>query len=308
MATVGLWTNTPFAYTHGETHYITTIGEYVNGIFNSTNETVEQVDEATQRIALTDPTLIIPCVDQDGQNWKKQITAVRRVDMSKIPNKKVARFQNNVTGVIVMMHGTPIATRIDNRIKHKATEEYQAGDMLACGMHGYTTDNNGAVRTVYFQVNDNSPVPAVITITWGELVISRNDAFNFYNSCLAYPDQVDPEDASIFDRVLMEQIYFDTVNRVDNYSPTYHDPYMFWIETEGGCFNMHSANIVFGEPKPGSSDTVGTLSAKGPQHINNTKGSGDAAKILKEQFNKEQSLTTEAGKPTFKFTDETKTE
>lgn len=251
MSQIGLTGSIDFAYSQDDKHHVKYLGDWIDGIFAATPvNNIENVDAATQRIVLDDPTLTCPCVDDDGQNFRKQITAVRRVKLANIPNHKMIKFSIDASGYPVMLSETPVVGRVESRVQGKPASQYSIGDMVATGMNGYTKDGS-IVRPVSYTVHDYNSVSPVVTNTWGELSLTRGDAANFEELCLKYPEFIDPQDYSVFKRVLLENVTYQTVTRLDNYTASNREPNVYWVETEYGNFSLYATNVLFGTTPEG---------------------------------------------------------
>lgn len=250
---VGVEKNNPIVYKQNGQYKYDTIGGWIDRLMteNASNVTV---DDAVETLELNDPTLQIWTVDQVGLSQEKRITLVQRTDLTKLsPSVKQLLFiaTNNGTNVILGAD-TPLMTRVNNEVGRMPANEFVLDDpygcMMGCNTWSYIIADNGP-RLVQYPMMDYMQVPHVITQTWGELLLSRQNCADLVDVCDRYPDQVEPGDRNVFDSALTEQIQYDPLNRIDPSATTYFtQKYLYFIDTEWGNFQSYMNSFLMGTP------------------------------------------------------------
>ena len=284
----GLEAEVEFIYQKDEVNLHSFLGTFVDGVFAANNSSIETVDAATQRVPITDPTMMMWQMDQDGNSWFKQITGVVRRKLSEMGAYQMIKIDTNNSNGFLCTSLTPICTRVNNVIDGKTADLWQVGDMVCSTLKSYSrsaTEN----REIEYAISNYSAIPGIITSTWGELTMSRQNAIDFYQVCLDYPDQVDTNDQYVFDQVVSEMTVYDPVTDVIDATADYHKEYVYWVETECNSFQTFPSSFLYGTPIPGP--IFKPLSKDTADQIKSDKGTVDTAEVLKE-FNKEVKLET----------------
>lgn len=284
MAAIGLVRYMNIVINKGDSStYYSNIGDFIDPILTANASSVQQLNPATQYVSLSDPTLTINGLDQQGTPSASMITGVHRVDVTKLTDPYNIFFLHSLQGLqMICGSDTPVATRIDNVIAPKNASDWQVDDLICCSCLSYSVDTSGTYRPAMFQTMFNMPIPGIVTYTWGQLDgLTYRDCQAFYDVCNNYPDDVDSRDAAIFNAVLSEQTVYDALvdkqDRTDNELSLKRN-YLYWIYSDLGCFSAFPGAPVYGTPVPG------------PQNKPKSPDSSELAKVSRKKANKEEIL------------------
>jgi hypothetical protein len=233
----------------------TRMGNWIDQLLVDHSDDVKLVDGdasgAIQQLELKDESLKIWCTDQVGLPQEKQITGVRRTDLSKLPSGsyQLLRFLTQNGTTMLVGSDTPLVTRVNNELGHIPAEQWTTDPrfMIACNLWSYILRTSGP-ELVQFALHSFMPVPEVITGTWGVVNITRGDAAMLLEICDMYPESVAPGDREVFDAVLMEMIQYDPIVEIRNETEPTNEQYLYWIETEWGSFASFMNSFFAGVP------------------------------------------------------------
>ena len=252
---VGLDYYTYLVYKDGENDIGTNLGSFVDAQLANNPTAIETVDAATEKLTLENPDVQIFFTDQNGVINLHQVTAVYRVKLADLATYQLLKLKTQSAVYLTLLSATPFCTRIDNVIQGKSADQLVEGDYVCQTLIGYTLETTGP-RQVQYSPSNYTSIPGIITQTWGELILTRGNCLDLVSIIQSYPDQVDQSDLDVVNEVIGENTKYDPIIEISDetlsYTQTYPNRlYMYWIETDGGGFQIHDTSICFGNPLPG---------------------------------------------------------
>lgn len=273
----GLASNTKIVYIKGDADpVLTEVGRWVDGVFAAFGGSIQTVDTHTQKIALTDPSLVMVAADQNGNTFLRQITAVYREDLTKVPAWQMLEFKTQNGSVIQASSQAVMCTRINNVINGQTADQFQVGDSFVNALEGYSVSDK--VRRVFFPVQPYGTVPNVITMTWGVISITKVDAETLVTVVSENPEQCDQSDLAVFNEVLGENVIHDPIMDIDDVTAAYKSKYVYRIETDAGSFTGYMNSFLCGFPIVGP--TYQAMPKATAKQVWEEKGQVDSAHIL----------------------------
>jgi hypothetical protein len=220
------------------------IGNFVESRFDESANAITQVDGATERVSLQDQDYRILSLNERGLVNYTKITGVTRYTLA-----------NDLDWSLYYTNGIGFACSADTRIANRVTDPVNVidgqlvtdlvdGDVLPTSLWRHTISNNGNVASeLHVPANESFPVPRIVTATWGEISLSRNDCRLFIDLITEHPEDLDQSDIEVFNRVVDEETMYVYIGGRDDVKATWlpeHVPKkLYYIETESGTFNTH---------------------------------------------------------------------
>jgi hypothetical protein len=237
------------------------MGRWISQLFTDYPSKVTNVDPdgIVQQIDLTDTTASFPefklwSADQMGLCYERVCTTVNRTDLTKLPANsfQILRFVTQNGSTFTCGPDTPFVTRVNNIVQYVPANQMPVGEMIACSLNSYIISSSPPVLDPQ-PVQDYMQVPHIITGTWGDVTLTRGEAFSGLQICENYPESVDPGDYAVFDEVLTEQVQYDPITSVTDITWEYlsKQQYLYWVDTDYHNFASFQTCFLTGEPVPG---------------------------------------------------------
>ena len=222
------------------------IDSWVNGLITADPSKVQHPNSYTELVDVSNLKLQGLYCDHLGLQDYCDVLAVRRITLSAIPNRRIFKITTYGADQF-LLDGTRFATRWDNIIMGIPIwndDILPLGAPCCTALRSFSHTLNNIVETrSYLYVN--YPVPRVVTVNWGEISLSINDANLFAEVVQNYPDYFDTSDYNVLIFISNLDVRFDVLSLKTDWTSQFPRQYLYYVDTAKGNW-VESRSFIYG--------------------------------------------------------------